>query len=157
MANRSCSYCGVTVIAAISIALLSSISCTSTAPTPPAQPVAPPPEDHRVAAAAPEQTMRPAHQCVTSELSQMYIEDIVRMEEGSSTFLHYCFTAGYQGIDCGDNWEITHAVGHGLSNRERAKCDAVMRRYERRQSAAEAQKKRLDEAYDKRHGLQPAK
>jgi hypothetical protein len=32
-----------------------------------------------------------------------------------------------------------------------------MRRIERRQAAEEARKKRLDEAYDKQHGLKPAK
>jgi hypothetical protein len=88
----------------------------------------------------------------------MYVEDSVRLVFGEgNTFLHYCFVSGYQGIDCADNWEIAHAVGHGLSNRERAKCDSIMRRLERHEAAEEARKKRLDETYDKQHGPQPAK
>jgi hypothetical protein len=86
----------------------------------------------------------------------MYVQDSVRLAFGEgNTYLHYCFVSGYQGIDCGDNWEITHALSHCLSNRERAKCDAIMRRLQRHEAAEGARKKRLDEAYDKQHGLKP--
>jgi hypothetical protein len=88
----------------------------------------------------------------------MYVEDTVRLAFGEGdTYLHYCFVSGYQGVGCADNFEISEAVGHGLSNRERAKCDAIMLRLERRQAAEESRKRRLDEAYDKQHGLQPAR
>lgn len=111
----------------------------------------------KVAVESAQKPSKPVHDCVTTELSQTYVEEEVRLAFGEGdTYLHYCFVSGYQGIDCGDDLEITRAVGHGLSNRERAKCDAIMRRFERLHAAEEARKKRLDEAYDKQHHLKPA-
>ncbi len=141
------------------VAIGTQLSCTSTAPTSTVQQAAPPvTQDDKVAAASTDQPAKPAHDCVTTKLSQMYVEETVRSAFGEGdTYLDYCFVSGYQGIGCADDWEITNALGHGLSNRERAKCDAIMRRLERNEAAEEARKKRLDEAYDKQHGLQPAK
>ena len=131
------------------------LSCTSAPSTPTVQPAVPPAsQDNKVAAVTTQQPAKPAHRCVMDELSQMYVEDIVRMSGAPSASLHYCFVSGYQGIDCGDNWEITHAMGH-LSNRERAECDAIMRRFEEGQAFQKARKKQLDEDYDKEHGLTP--
>lgn len=93
------------------------------------------------------------HDCAEGELSQLYMVDIARMEGERSAYLNYCFVNGYRGIGCHDDGTVTMALGHSLSNRERADCDAIVRRIEHRQKIEEARKKRLDEAYDKRHGL----
>jgi hypothetical protein len=93
---------------------------------------------------------------VYGELSQHYIVESARLEGEPSAQLNYCFVSGYRGIGCPDDGTITYALGHSLSNRERAECDAITRRMERRHAAEEARKKRLDEAYDKQHGLKPA-
>lgn len=131
-------------------------SCSSNEPTT-VQPLASGTQNKNITTASIQQTVKSSHKCVTTELSQMYVEDSVRLTFGEgNTYLGYCFASGYQGIGCGDNWQITHALGHGLSNRERAKCDEIMSRLERHEAAEESRKHRLDEAYDKQHGLKPA-
>jgi hypothetical protein len=82
--------------------------------------------------------------------------DIARLEGEPSAQLNCCFVSGYHGVECPDDVQVTQAIGHPLSNRERASCDAIMLRIDHRQEVDEARKKRLDEAYDKRHGLKPA-
>lgn len=104
-----------------------------------------------------QQPVKPQHECVgNSELSQYYVAERARLEGEPSAHVNYCFVSGYRGIGCPDDWNITHALGHALSNRERAGCDAIMSRMERREATEETRKKRLDEAYDKQHRLKPA-
>jgi hypothetical protein len=138
-------------------AIAALLGCTSTPAPTTVQPVVPPAkQDNKVVAATAQQPAKPAHDCVTTESSQMYVQESVRLALGEGdTYLRYCFVSGYQGIDCADKWEITNAVGHGLSNRERAECDDIMRRLRLYEAELEARKKQLDEAYDKQHGLQP--
>lgn len=134
------------------------LSCTPAGPITAAQPAAPAAHDNKaVASPSQEEPVKPQHECVTGQRSQYYVVDTARLEGEPSAHLNWCFTAGYRGVGCPDDWQITRVLGHGLSNRERAGCDAIMRRMERRQAAQEARKKRLDEAYDKEHGLTPAK
>jgi hypothetical protein len=135
------------------------LSCTSNTPTNITQPAASSSQPASQAAAEPTQQrpVKPQHECVSGEVSQSYMADIARLEGEPSAQLNYCFVSGYRGIGCPDDWSITHAVGHALSNRERAGCDAIMGRIERQKAADEARKKRLDEAYDKQHGLKPSK
>jgi len=153
MAEGKCEWAlalAVTAMAAL-------LSCTSTAPTTPVQPVPPATDGDKVAVTAQQQPVKPQHECVgNSELSQYYVVDRARLEGDPNAHLNYCFVSGYRGIGCPDDWNSTHALGHALSNRERAGCDAIMRRMERREAAEESRKKRLDEAYDKQHGLKPA-
>jgi hypothetical protein len=70
--------------------------------------------------------------------------------------LNYCFSIGYQGINCGEDWEIRNALGP-ISNRDRDNCDKAMQVHDGMMAAMDEQKKQEDEKYDKEHGLQPAK
>lgn len=103
-----------------------------------------------------QQPVKSEHDCVYGELAQHYVVETARLEGEPSAHLDWCFVSGYRGIGCQDNGVITNALGHSLSNRERAGCDAIMRRMEVRHAAEEARKKQLDKAYDKQHGLKPA-
>ena len=94
--------------------------------------------------------------CVTTELEQLYVEEHARLIGERDSYLHYCFVSGYQGIGCGEDYQITQALGHGLSNRERAECDGIIRTIDSSIAANEAREKSLDQAYDEQHGLTDA-
>lgn len=118
---------------------------------------------------------KPAHECVfgvggrervsADQMSadQMSAERIVLLTLGDAerSSLHYCFVSGYRGIragGCDDDYDFeARWLGHGLSDRRRAQCDAIMRRLEAQLAADAAKERRLDESYDRERGLQPKK
>jgi putative hemolysin len=129
------------------------LSCASAPSSSTVQPMVTRPAtmDNKVAAATSEQPADPAH-CV-SGIAQPIVEDTARMYGLNNASLHYCFLRGYQGIGCG----IYDPLGQGLSNRELAECDGIMRSLQDAEAAISSRKKQLDEAYDKQHGLPSAK
>ena len=113
-------------------------------------------EQPKALSPAPVPTARKHESFYNREL-QDFEERIVNMSQGrvAETTLEVCFSEGYTGIDQSDDAELTRNVGP-LSNRNRAECDAILRTEEESEAADKAREKKLDEAYDKEHGLSPS-
>lgn len=125
------------------------ISCTS---TPPVVVKSAPPTSE-----ATEKPTKPAHPCVTdAETQRLVVQVTGGLFPAQAANLNYCFSIGYRGINCGQDWEIHDAIGP-ISNRDRDKCDKAMQIHDGMMAAMAERKKQEDEKYDREHGLQPAK
>jgi len=94
--------------------------------------------------------------CDRRETKRLVVQVLQTFYPVQAADLNYCFTIGYQGINCGQDCAIRNALGP-ISNCDRDKCDKAMQIHDGMMAAMDERKKQEDEKYDREHRLQPAK